>query len=105
MKLNPKTCAGLLLAAVVAVGGVTRAQQPSRSLAPTELEAFVAQPGVRTTWSKFVGRIDGRTASAIVTAVASASEIAPARTMRGVRIELRLSELTRPSIMAIRAGR
>jgi hypothetical protein len=60
-----------------------------RTLAPTPLEAFVAQPGARTAWSKFIRRLDGGSASAIVTAIASASDATPSRVMRGVRIELR----------------
>ena len=65
------------------------AQSPQRTLQPTPLEAFVTQPGTRTAWSRFIRRLDGGSASAIVTAIASTTEATPPRVMRGVRIELR----------------
>lgn len=74
--------------AVLATGHPIAAKQ-LRSLSPTPLEAFVAQPGARTVWSKYLGRLDGRTASAIVTAIAVEAGGSPRAIMRGVRIELR----------------
>src|SRR5436190_19152916 len=79
----------LLSAGVVASSPVGPTQTPTRTLPPTPLEAFAAQPTVHTTWSKFVGRLDGGTASAIVTAIALSDESKPPTVMRGVRIELR----------------
>lgn len=71
------------------VTGTTQGQVTQRTLPPTPLEALVAQPGARTMWSKFIGRLDGRSDSAIVTAIAVAAGATPPRLMRGVRIELR----------------
>jgi hypothetical protein len=73
---------------IAATAGLGAAQAP-RAVFHTPLEAVALEPGARTMWSKFVGRLDGRTASAIVTAVAVRPASAPPTLMRGVRIELR----------------
>ena len=69
--------------------GAAAQSRPQHTLPPTPMEAFVSEPGTRTTWSKFIGRLDGGSASAIVTAIESSSAGTPARVMRGVRIDLR----------------
>ena len=79
---------GLVLAGAVATVGA-QTSRPQLTLPPTPLEALASQPDAKTTWSKFVGRLDGGAASAIVTAVAIQSDTAPTKTMRGVRIDLR----------------
>ena len=84
-----------LVLALVAVALPAQQQQP-RTLEPTPLEAFVAQSGARLKWTKFAGRLDGRVASAIVTAIVVESPDADPKIMRGVRIELR-HEGKRPS--------
>lgn len=54
---------------VVGAGGVTAsAEREPRTLTPTRLEAFAAQPDARTTWSKFIGRLDGGWAQAFSSA-------------------------------------
>jgi hypothetical protein len=65
-----------------------RAQQRF-TITPTQLEAFAARPGVKTAWSKFIGRLDGPKAYAIISAVALESETSMPRIMRRIRIELR----------------
>jgi len=87
---------GSFLWFAVASASGTLGQTPTRTLPPTPLEAFAAQPTAHTTWSKFIGRLDGGTASAIVTAIALSDESMPPNVMRGVRIELR-HEGPRPS--------
>lgn len=77
-----------LVLALVAVALPAQQQQP-RTLEPTPLEAAVGQTGARLTWTKFAGRLDGRVASAIVTAIAVETPGADPKIMRGVRIELR----------------
>ena len=78
-----------VLCLVCASTSSTRAQQPALVLKPTPLEALAAESGSRTTWSKYVGRLDGQVASAIVSAVTIESRILPAGKIRGVRIDLR----------------
>lgn len=56
--------ASLTLHAAPQGGG---AQAPR--LAPTPLEAMAAHPDAKTRWSKWIGRLDGRTAYATVSAV------------------------------------
>ena len=73
----------LILALAVAIPA-----QPPKTLEPTPLEAFVAEPGARLKWTKFAGRLDGRVASAIVTAIVVEAPTEP-KIMRGVRVELR----------------
>lgn len=88
----------LLLAfvmATLAVPAAVVAQDP-RTLPPTPLEARAAEAGARTVWSRFVSRLDGGRAWAIISAVAIESPSSTPRLMRGVRIELR-HEGTRPS--------
>src|SRR6187551_2519211 len=84
MPVKAISIAVVLLAAV----GV-RGQAPARTLPMSPLEALVAQPGARTMWSKFIGRLDGRSDSAIVTAIAVTTDATAPRLLRGVRIELR----------------
>lgn len=71
--------------AATTVGG----QDLRQTLPMTPLEALVSQPGARTMWSKFVGRLDGRSDSAIVTALAVTTDATAPQLLRGVRIELR----------------
>jgi hypothetical protein len=82
---------GLLVAsvAVSVQGGWPVEAQLARALEPTPLEIAALQPGARTVWSRFVGRLDGGSASAIVTAIAVDSPWPNPATTRGVRIELR----------------
>ena len=90
--------AGISLVATVLLGtGTTRVRaQPRLAIAPTALEAFAAQPDAKTAWSKFIGRLEGGTAYALMSAVALESASSTPRTMRGIRIELRHEGL-RPS--------
>jgi hypothetical protein len=69
--------------------------QPDR-LPPTPLEVLAAQPDAKTKWSKWIGRLDGRTAYATVSAVVIDSARSTPRVLRGVRIDLRHEGL-RPS--------
>jgi hypothetical protein len=85
---------GLLFAVLcTALVGATPAAMPAPQQAltvdPTPLEALATQDGSRTTWSKWIGRLDGGSAYAVVTAVAIESSAGVPRTMRGVRIDLR----------------
>lgn len=83
--------AALALVALIPFGTgamETRAQQRF-TFTPTLLEAFAARPAVKTAWSKFIGRLDGPKAYAIISAVALESEPSTPRIMRGIRIELR----------------
>jgi hypothetical protein len=82
------------LAAVLQFDGLGRLHAQQRSgVAPAMLEAFAARPDSRTTWSKFIARIDGPAAYAVVSAVALESRAAAPERMRGVRIELRHESL------------
>ena len=94
---RPCSLATISLIATVLLGGRSDLTGQQRlALAPTSLEAFAMQPDARTTWSKFIGRLEGGTASAIISAVAWERAGATPRTMRGIRIELRHEGL-RPS--------
>ena len=76
----------LLTATLASLSATT---QQVRTLDPTPLEAAAGQTGSRLAWTKFAGRLDGRVASAIVTAIAVETPGAEPKIMRGVRIELR----------------
>ena len=79
----------LLLTGIAArVDSRTVAVRQPLTLEPTPLEALAQRPDARTVWSRFVGRLDGGTASAIVSAV-TIEGFAGTRTLRGVRIDLR----------------
>lgn len=88
----------LLLTFVMATLALSAAvvAQDQRTLPPTPLEARAAEAGARTVWSRFISRLDGGRAWAIVSAVAIESPSSTPRIMRGVRIELR-HEGMRPS--------
>ena len=79
------------LVAVWLLGAVTTPlmAQQSPAVVPTALEAFAALPDARTVWSKFIGRLDGGTAYAIVSAVAFESATSTPTIKRGLSIELR----------------
>jgi hypothetical protein len=81
---------GISLVATLLLGTETTGLQVQQGVAlpPTVLEAFAAQPDTKTAWSKFIGRLEGPTAYAIISAVALESASSP-RLMRGIRIELR----------------
>ena len=85
-----------LIVVMLLAAGSTYGQVPTRTLPVTPLEGLATQPGARTMWSKFIGRLDGRSDSAIVTALAVTTDATAPRLMRGVRIELR-HEGARPS--------
>jgi len=82
---------GLSFVAVWLLGaGATRLMaQQSPTVVPTPLEAFAALPDAKTVWSKFIGRLDGATAYAIVSAVAFESATSTPKIRRGLSIELR----------------
>ena len=82
--------AGISLVATLLLGTEATGLQAQQGLAlpPTVLEAFAARPDTKTAWSKFIGRLEGPTAYAIISAVALESASSP-RLMRGIRIELR----------------
>jgi len=81
--------AGISLVATLLLGTETTGFQQGPALPPTVLEAFAAKPDAKTVWSKFIGRLEGPTAYAIISAVALESATSTPRLMRGVRIELR----------------
>jgi len=70
-------------------GTIPLKAQQGPSLTPTPLEAFAALPDARTAWSTYIGRLDGGTAYADVSAVALESPTSAPGTRRGVSIELR----------------
>ena len=82
--------AGISLVATLLLGAETTGLQAQQGLTlpPTVLEAFAAQPDAKTVWSKFIGRLAGPTAYAIISVVVLESVSSP-RLMRGIRIELR----------------
>lgn len=60
----------LVAVCMIAAGATQLIAQQSRPVVPTPLESFAALPDARTVWSRFIGRLDGGTAYAIVSAVA-----------------------------------
>lgn len=86
---SPTAVAGATAALLIIAAPAFHAARQARTLPPTPLEAFVSEPGTRTTWSKFIQRLDGGSASAIISAIEVSSASPPPRVMRGVRIELR----------------
>lgn len=82
-------CAVLCTVLVGATPAAMSALQQPRTVNPTPLQALATEDGSRTTWSKWIGRLDGGSAYAVVTAVAVESSAGAPRAMRGVRIDLR----------------
>lgn len=85
----------LVLFGAMALSGAGYAQESS-NIPETRLEVFATEPGTETTWSRFIAKLDGRVAYAIVSAVMMESQGPESTTMRGVRIELR-HEGSKPS--------
>lgn len=80
---------GLAAVLLLGTGAAGILAQQRFTLAPTPMEAFAAQADAKTTWSKFVSRLEGGTAYATVSAVVLESATSTPKTMRGIRIELR----------------
>jgi len=64
-------------------------QRGKYTLEPTPLEALATAPDAMTTWSQFLGKLDGGNNFALMTAIAVQSTTAPDTKLRGVGIELR----------------
>jgi len=84
-----KTLPVLVAAAAIAAGAQGLTAQQRITLTPTAFETFAALPDAKVTWSKDIGRLDGGTGSAIVSAVTLTSPASTPSTMRGIRIEMR----------------
>ena len=80
---------GLVAIGPFGTGAMEARAQQRLTLSPTLLEALAARPGVKTAWSRFIGRLDGPKAYAIISAVALESETSMPKSVRGIRIELR----------------
>lgn len=88
-RLHAAVTVSLVALCVVASTDAGLQAQERKTLPPTTFEAFVARPNSVTTWSKSVGRLDGGTAFAEVSAVVVEAVSATPERMRGIRLDMR----------------